>query len=173
MLCTSRSCIRRHPETSTRRWTCSSDWWNLLQPRTASENVELKSGVKVTHSWRTIFALVGIRTSIPGLQSGPLTPLHTLRLNYTCLNLQATKLFIVTSATKGGWLPPPRFSVRFKILYRVIQPLIQHCLLHKMVYLNIILCYCCSKLWIFYYRQFSVINELLRYSTVSTYVLAK
>ena len=37
-------------------------------------------------------------------------------------NLQATKLFIVTSATKGvGWLPPPlRFSVWFKILYRVI-----------------------------------------------------
>ena len=23
------------------------------------------------------------------------------------VNLQATKLFIVTSATKGGWLPPP------------------------------------------------------------------
>src|SRR6218665_135007 len=56
------------------------------------------------------------------------------------INLQATKLFIVTPATKGGgWLPPPLgFRVRFKILYRVIQPLIQHCLLHKMVYLNII-----------------------------------
>ena len=54
-------------------------------------------------------------------------------------NLQATKLFIVTTATKGGWLPPPlRPSVRFKILYCVIQPLIQHCLLRKMVYLNII-----------------------------------
>src|SRR6218665_81746 len=58
-----------------------------------------------------------------------------------CISLQATKLFIVTSATKeGGWLLPPplRLRVRFKILYRVIQPVIQHCLLHKMVYLNII-----------------------------------
>ena len=38
-------------------------------------------------------------------------------------NLQATKLFIVTSATKGGWLTyrSLRFSVRFKIFYRVIQ----------------------------------------------------
>src|SRR6218665_3682599 len=56
------------------------------------------------------------------------------------INLQATKLFIVTSATKGGGggYNPLRFSVRFKILYRVIQPLIQHCLLRKMVYLNII-----------------------------------
>src|SRR6218665_3058711 len=55
------------------------------------------------------------------------------------LNLQATKLFIVTPATKG-WVvtTPTGFRVRFKILYRVIQPLIQHCLLHKMVYLNII-----------------------------------
>src|SRR6218665_3760079 len=57
----------------------------------------------------------------------------------SAINLQATKLFIVTSATKGGWLPPPlRFCVRFKIFYRVIQPLSQHCLLHKMVYFNII-----------------------------------
>src|SRR6218665_527850 len=57
------------------------------------------------------------------------------------INLQATKLFIVTSATNGGGVvtTPLRFSVRFKILYRVIQPLIQHCLLHRMaVYLNII-----------------------------------
>ena len=54
--------------------------------------------------------------------------------------LQATKLFIVTSATKrGGGYHPLRFRVRFKILYRVIQPLIQHCLPHKMVYLNIML----------------------------------
>src|SRR6218665_1652703 len=53
------------------------------------------------------------------------------------INLQATKLFIVTSATKGGGYHPPRFSVRFKILYRVIQPLIQHCLLSTMVYLNV------------------------------------
>jgi len=52
-------------------------------------------------------------------------------------NLQATKLFIVISATKGGWLPL-RFSVRLKVLYRVIQPLIPHCLLRKMVYLNTI-----------------------------------
>ena len=37
------------------------------------------------------------------------------------VNFQATKLFIVTSATKWWWLPPPlRFRVRFKILYRVI-----------------------------------------------------
>ena len=54
------------------------------------------------------------------------------------LNLQATKLFIVTPATKGGGYHPLGFRVRFKILYRVIQLLIQHCLLHKMVYLNII-----------------------------------
>ena len=54
------------------------------------------------------------------------------------INLQATKLFIVTSATKGGGYHLLRFRVKFKILYRVIQPLIQHCLLHKMVYLNII-----------------------------------
>src|SRR6218665_987933 len=76
------------------------------------------------------------------------------------LNLKATKLFIVTPAnrnrncklktskallkslphhgTKGGGNHPLRFRVRFKILYRVIQPLIQQCLLHKMVYLNII-----------------------------------
>ena len=54
------------------------------------------------------------------------------------VNLQATKLFIVTSATKGGGTTPLRFRVRFKILYRVIQRLIQHCLVHKMVYLNII-----------------------------------
>src|SRR6218665_794104 len=55
------------------------------------------------------------------------------------VNLQATKLFIVTPATKG-WVVTthPGFRVRFKILYRVIQPLIQHCLLNKMVYLNII-----------------------------------
>src|SRR6218665_817656 len=54
------------------------------------------------------------------------------------INLQATKLFIVTSATKGGGYHPLRFRVRFKILYRVIQPLIQHSLLHTMVYLSII-----------------------------------
>src|SRR6218665_3923346 len=55
------------------------------------------------------------------------------------LNLQATKLFIVTSATKVGMVTTPlRFRVRFKILYRVTQPLIQHCLLHKTVYFNII-----------------------------------
>ena len=34
-------------------------------------------------------------------------------------NLQATKLFIVTSATKGGY-HPIRISVSFKILYRVV-----------------------------------------------------
>src|SRR6218665_1021831 len=56
----------------------------------------------------------------------------------TCMvNLQATKLFIVTSATKGGGYHPLRFSVRFKILYRLIQRLIQHCLLSKTVYLNL------------------------------------
>ena len=57
---------------------------------------------------------------------------------YTKVNLQATKLFIVTSATKGVVTTPFRFSVRFRILYRAIQRLIQHCLLRKMVYLNII-----------------------------------
>src|SRR6218665_2336192 len=34
---------------------------------------------------------------------------------------------------RGGWLPPPGFSVWFKILYRVIQRLIQHCFLSTMV----------------------------------------
>jgi len=54
------------------------------------------------------------------------------------LNPQATKLFIVTSATKDVLVTTPlRFRVRFKILYRVIQRLIQHCLLRKMMYLNI------------------------------------
>ena len=55
------------------------------------------------------------------------------------VNLQATKLFIVTSATKGGVVTTPlRFSGGLKILHRVIQRSIQHCLLRKMVYLNII-----------------------------------
>ena len=54
------------------------------------------------------------------------------------INLQATKLFIVTPTTKGGGYHPPRFRVRFQILYRVIQVLIQHCLLRRMVYLSII-----------------------------------
>src|SRR6218665_3014787 len=54
------------------------------------------------------------------------------------VNLQVTKLIIVTSATKGVVTTPLRFSVKFRILYRVIQRLIQHCLLRKMVYLNII-----------------------------------
>jgi len=53
-------------------------------------------------------------------------------------NLQATKLFIVTSVTKGGGYHPLRFRVRFKILSRVIQRFIQHCLLRRMLYLNII-----------------------------------
>src|SRR6218665_895894 len=88
------------------------------------------------------------------------------------LNLQATKLFIVTSATKRGWIPPPRFSVRFKILYRVIQPSIQHCLLRKMFYLNIIYVIANRNYEFFSTQTFFVINELLRYSTVTTYVLA-
>jgi len=68
-------------------------------------------------------------------------------LNRNLLNLQATKLFIVTSATKGVVVTThPRFSLRFKILYSVIQRLIQNCLLHKMVYLNIIHVFCYSKL---------------------------
>ena len=55
------------------------------------------------------------------------------------INLHATMLFIVTSATKEVVVTTPlRFRVRFKILYHVIQPLIQHCLLRKMVYLSII-----------------------------------
>ena len=51
------------------------------------------------------------------------------------INLQATKLFIVTSATNGEGVV---VRVRFKILYRVIHRLIRHCLLRKTVYLNII-----------------------------------
>src|SRR6218665_1120065 len=66
-----------------------------------------------------------------------------------------------------------RFSVRFKILYRIIQRLIRHCLLRKMVYLNIIYVIATRNYEFFYYRHCSVINELLRYSTVTTYVLAK
>ena len=54
------------------------------------------------------------------------------------INLQATKLFIVTPATKGWVVTTPGLCVRFTILYRVIQPLIQHCLRRKMVYLNVI-----------------------------------
>ena len=64
------------------------------------------------------------------------TPHVTLNISF---NPQATKLFIVTTATMGGVVTTPLgFRVRFKILYRAIQPLIQHCLLRKMVYLNII-----------------------------------
>ena len=56
----------------------------------------------------------------------------------TYINLQAIKLFIVTSVTKGGGGNLPfGFSVRLKILYLVIQRLIQHFLLNKMVYLNV------------------------------------
>ena len=84
------------------------------------------------------------------------------------VNLQATKLFIVTSATKGGGYQPPRFSVRFKILYREIQPLIQHWLLRKTVYLNIIYVIATRNYEFFTTGIFSVINELLRYSTVTT-----
>ena len=47
------------------------------------------------------------------------------------INLQATKLFTVTSATKGGSYHP------LKLSYRVIQRLIQHCLLSKIVHLNV------------------------------------
>ena len=62
-----------------------------------------------------------VKFSSPGMTCK--YPLHYV---LTAVNLQATKLFIVTSATKKGWLPsPPRFRVRFKILYRVIQVLIQ------------------------------------------------
>src|SRR6218665_3491870 len=71
--------------------------------------------------------------------SSPLAMMQDFKCSSIVLNLQATKLFIVTSATKGGVITTPlRFRVRFKILYRVIHPLIQHCLLHEMVYLNII-----------------------------------
>jgi len=47
---------------------------------------------------------------------------HELLINslIPMLNLQATKLFIVTSATKGVVTTPIRISVWFKILYRVI-----------------------------------------------------
>ena len=92
------------------------------------------------------------------------------------VNLQAAKLFIVTSATKEGVVTTP-LSVRFKMLYRVIQPLIQHCLLRKMMYLNIIYVIDTRNYDFFYYRHCSEINELLRYSTVGLttymYVLAK
>src|SRR6218665_1904692 len=64
---------------------------------------------------------------------------HYMILSNAFLNLQATKLFIVTPATKGWVVTTTHgYRVRFKILYRAIQPLIQHCFLHKMVYLNII-----------------------------------
>src|SRR6218665_977302 len=90
-------------------------------------------------------------------------------------NLQATMLFIVTSATKGegGGYHPPRFRVRLKILYRVIQPLIQHCLVRRAVYSNIIYVIATRNYDFFYYRHCSVINEHLRYSTVTTYVFGK
>ena len=65
------------------------------------------------------------------------TPLSFTQYLYDALNLQATKLFIVTSATIGVVVTTPlRFSVRFKILHSVIQRLIQHCLLRQMAYLN-------------------------------------
>src|SRR6218665_259905 len=106
-------------------------------------------------------------------QGNPISKLH-MPISHVIFNLQATKLFIVTPATKG-WVvtTPPGFRARFKILYRVIQLLIQHCLLHKMVYLNIIYVIATRSYEFFYYRHFSVINKLLRYSTVTTCVLAK
>ena len=51
-------------------------------------------------------------------------------------NLQATRLFIVTSATKGV-VTPLRISVWFKTLNRVIQQLIHHCFLSEMVYMSV------------------------------------
>ena len=68
------------------------------------------------------------------------------------------------------------FSVRFKILYRVIPRLIHRCLLRKMVSLNLIYVIATRNYEFFttgIRRYCSVINELLRYSTVTTYVLAK
>src|SRR6218665_85108 len=118
-----------------------------------------------------------------GSQLGPMS-ITKLSPNWACQmgpiycpkfllpGLQATKLFIVTSATNGGGYPP-RFRVRFKILYRVMHPLIQHCLLHKMVYLNIIYVIATRNCEFFTTGIFSVINELLRYSTVTPCVLAK
>src|SRR6218665_2314108 len=82
-------------------------------------------------------------------------------------NLQATKLFIVTSATKWGVVTTPlRFRVSFKILYRVIRRLIQHCLLPKMVYLNII-----YYIQIHHFRQQTMLNQSLYY-TIQYYVIA-
>ena len=108
-----------------------------------------------------------------GWQSCAMVPLDARYFN---LQANRTKLFIVASPTKGGWLvvTPLRFIVRFKILYRVIKRLIQHCLLRKMVYLTIIIYVIATRNYEFlYYRHCSVINELLRYSIVTTYVLAK
>jgi len=53
---------------------------------------------------------VGKRRSIHSIQS-----FNVAYFVNKDLNLQATKLFIVTSATKGGGYHPLRFSVRFKI----------------------------------------------------------
>jgi len=50
-------------------------------------------------------------------------------------NLQATKLFFATSATKGGWFHPD--LVWFTISYGIIQRLIHHIFLSKMVYLGV------------------------------------
>src|SRR6218665_493585 len=93
---------------------------------------------------------------------------------FRIINLQATKLFIVTSATKGGMITTTlRFCVRFKIVcYRVILRLNQHCLLRRMVYLNIIYVIA-TRNYEFVTTGIVLINELLRYSTVTTYVLAK
>ena len=91
------------------------------------------------------------------------------RLRSAKANLQANKLFHVTSATKrGSYQPSLRLSAKFKILYRVIQPLIHHCLLRKTVYSNIIYVIATRNYEFFYYRHCSVINEPLRYSTVTT-----
>jgi len=45
--------------------------------------------------------------------------------------------------------------------------------MRKIVYLNVIYVIAAQKYDFVYFRHCSVINELLRYSTVTTYVLAK
>ena len=124
-----------------------------LQSRLGTRSVYQDAATKVRNSYGTQYDLVFQHSMLLCF------PAYNLNLDvndtiYNCadnvyylslqqeilINLQATKLFIVTYGYQGGVVTTPlRFRVRFKILYRVIQPLIQHCLLHKMVYLNIIM----------------------------------
>ena len=124
--------------------------FNVQYSHIGSEVSERTTGWRVGHPEATILATISMHSNVVGFYNrihffNPEPPPRTYLGNHFntvrfivdayYFSLQVTKLFIVTSATKGVVTTPLRFSVRFKILYRVIQRSIQHCLLRQMVYL--------------------------------------